>query len=249
MLKRASNISPEDPRDGYSEPAAPFGVGATDGVDLRELLRIARRRGSLVTVLGFLAALVGAVYALQLTPLYTAKAILLIDTQQKNIIDAEAVVSGIGRDNSALDSELELIQSYDVAKRVVTKLKLEEQLKIEPTELSLVRQLIDLALSREAAPEPDLSDNSTDKVIRAVAKDVSVSRKGWTYVVDIQYTSENPALAAQIANAFADEYLVDQLEASYEVTRRANEWLEERLGDLKTKVRNSERAVELAVWE
>ncbi len=245
MLKRATNINPEDPRDGYSESAAPFGFGATDGVDLKELLRIARRRGALVAVLGFLAALLGAVYALQLTPLYTAKATLLIDTQQKNIIDAEAVVAGIGRDNSALDSELELIQSYDVAKRVVTKLKLDERLKIDSSEPSLVRQLIDLALSREAVPEPDLSDNSMDKVIRAVAKDVSVKRKGWTYVVDIQYTSENPALAAQIANGFADEYLVDQLEASYEVTRRANEWLEERLGDLKTKVRTSERAVEL----
>ena len=78
-----------------------------------------------------------------------------------------------------------------------------------------------------------------------MANSVSVDRKGWTYVVDVKYTDQNPAMAAQIANAFADEYLVDQLEASYEVTRRANEWLEERLGDLKTKVRDSERAVEL----
>ena len=245
MLKRASNDQVDTRRDGYPEPASPFGFGGEGGIDLKELLRIARRRGPLVALLGFLAALLGAVYALQLTPVYTAKSTLLIDTQQKNIINAEAVVQGIGRDSSALESELELIKSYDVAKRVVTKLKLDEQLKSEPSEASLIRQLINLTLSRDAAPEPDLSDNSADKIIRAVAKGVEVERKGWTYVVDIKYTDANPAMAAQIANGFADEYLVDQLEASYEVTRRANEWLEERLGDLKTRVRDSERAVEL----
>ena len=138
------------------------GSVARDGIDLRELLRIARRRGPLVAVLGFLAALLGAVYALQLTPVYTAKATLLIDTQQKNIIDAEAVVAGVGRDSSALESELELIKSYDVAKRVVTKLKLDQQFKSEPAEPSFIRQLINLALSRDAAPEPDLSNNFTD---------------------------------------------------------------------------------------
>ena len=70
----------------------------------------------MVAVIGLLTALLGAVYALQLTPVYTAKSTLLIDTNQKNIINAEAIVSGIGRDNSALESELELIRSYDVAK-------------------------------------------------------------------------------------------------------------------------------------
>ena len=43
----------------------------------------------------------------------------------------------------------------------------------------------------------------------------------------------------------ADEYLVDQLEAKYDATKRATDWLNERLGELKTKVQDSERAVEL----
>ncbi len=64
-------------------------------------------------------------------------------------------------------------------------------------------------------------------------------------MIDISYSSANPALAAQIANTFANEYLVDQLESRYEATRRANEWLSERLGELREKVRDSERAVEL----
>jgi exopolysaccharide transport family protein len=198
----------------------------------------------MVVVLGLLAALLGAVYALQLTPVYTASATLLIDTQQQNVIDAEAVVAGIGRDSSALESELELIRSYDVSKRVVEKLKLDEQPEV-PKQPSLLRQLISLVLAREPVPQPALEEDKTDQVIRGVSGGVGVERRGWTYVVDIKYTDENPALAAQIANAFADEYLVDQLESRYEATRRANDWLNERLSDLRERVRDSERAVEL----
>ena len=199
----------------------------------------------MVAVIGFLTALLGAIYALQLTPVYTAKSTLLIDTNQKNIINAEAIVSGIGRDNSALESELELIRSYDVAKRVVRKLKLDDRSTVEPPKVSALGQLISLVFSREPAPEPVLNENHTDRIVRSLSKSITVDRKGWTYVVDIKYTSDNPVKAAQVANAFADEYLVDQLEASYEVTRRANDWLSERLGDLRKKVRESERAVEL----
>jgi succinoglycan biosynthesis transport protein ExoP len=244
MLKRASDISSDNRRIENSDFAGlPAGFGA-DGIDFKELFKIARRRGPMVAVLGFLAALLGAVYALQLTPVYTASATLLIDTKQSNVIDAEAVVSGIGRDSSAIESELELIKSYDVSKRVVIKLKLDEQ-PVDPVQPSLIRRIINLLVSREAVPDPELVDNKIDQLARNVAKSVQVQRRGWTYVVDVQYTDRNPALAAQIANAFADEYLVDQLESRYEATRRANEWLNQRLGELREKVRDSERAVEL----
>lgn len=245
MLKRASDIASAEKNQRYAE-GSPSQVGLGDiEIDLRELLRIARRRGPMVAALGFLAALLGAVFALQMTPLYKASATLLIDTQQKSIIDAEAVVAGLGRDNSALESELELIRSYDVAKRVVAKLKLDEQPDDLLSGRSLIGQLINLVVSNQAPQELALIDDKTDRTIRRVADAVEVVRRGWTYIVDVNYTDKNPALAAQIANAFADEYLVDQLESRYDATRRANDWLNERLGELRQKVRDSERAVEL----
>lgn len=44
--------------------------------------------------------------------------------------------------------------------------------------------------------------------------------------------------------AVADEYLIDQLEAKYEVIARANKWLSERLAELRKQVETSEKAVE-----
>jgi succinoglycan biosynthesis transport protein ExoP len=247
MLKRASdNQTLSDPRD---HPVGPEPTGLAGGLDVRELLRIARRRGPMVVVLGLLAALAGAIYALQLTPSYTARATLLLDAKGNNIVNAEAVVQGFSGNEASIRSEMELIRSYDVAKRVVSKLKLDEEVQnVTPSSPSLLRQAINLLTARASVPQPQIGSDPvdvTDNVIRSVQRGVGVDRREWSYVIDITYASPNPAKAAQIANAFANEYLVDQLESRYEATRRANEWLNLRLGDLRQKVRDSERAVEL----
>ena len=46
-----------------------------------------------------------------------------------------------------------------------------------------------------------------------------------------------------MANAIANAYIVDQLEARYESARRASDWLGERLEKLREELRNSEAAV------
>jgi uncharacterized protein involved in exopolysaccharide biosynthesis len=62
----------------------------------------------------------------------------------------------------------------------------------------------------------------------------SIARVGRTYVIDIGFTSLSPEHAASIANGIADAYIVDQLEAKYEATRRASVWLQERIKELRS---------------
>ena len=105
------------------------------------------------------------------------------------------------------------------------------------------------SLVTEAPAEKEDTVTIAEDPIEDLAKDlqggVDVGRQGFSYFIDVSYTSDNPELAAAIANGFVDEYLVDQLETRYEATRRTNDWLNERLGDLRNKVRDSERAVEV----
>ena len=49
--------------------------------------------------------------------------------------------------------------------------------------------------------------------------------------------------AAQVANAVADTYILDQLEAKYRTTRRAATWLQDRLQELRGQASTAERAV------
>ena len=49
--------------------------------------------------------------------------------------------------------------------------------------------------------------------------------------------------AAQLANAIADAYMVDQLDARFEAAKRASAWLSDRLVELRRQLRDSEDAV------
>ena len=72
---------------------------------------------------------------------------------------------------------------------------------------------------------------------------MAVKRVGLSYVILINFRSYDPARAAEIANAVADAYIVDQLEAKYQATRRAGAWLQDRIKELREQVSTAERAV------
>jgi capsular exopolysaccharide synthesis family protein len=74
---------------------------------------------------------------------------------------------------------------------------------------------------------------------------VDVESVEWGKVINITVRSPDPQMAARIANDFPEAYIVDQLEAKFEATEKANAWLTEQLRELETKVVESERAVEI----
>ncbi|MCB1431884.1 MAG: polysaccharide biosynthesis tyrosine autokinase [Alphaproteobacteria bacterium] len=246
MLKRASDTF------GLGYPPAkerPQAAGA-NALDIAAYLAIARRRGPLVVACGMLAGLFGAIYALQLVPVYTATATMLLDTGQQPNLPVDPAFSGY-IDDSKIESEIAIISSSDVAKRVAAKLEdanLPDEPASGPSVISLMKEHV-VALftggsqksERELVPEPE----SGDRFAASLQGGVSVARQGFSYVIAISYTSPNPAFAAAVANGFVDEYLVDQLETRYESTKRTTDWLNDRLRDLRVKVRDSERAVEV----
>ena len=63
-------------------------------------------------------------------------------------------------------------------------------------------------------------------------------------VIQIEFTSEDPAKAALIANTLADAYINQQLQAQYEAIRRTMSWLNDRVDALRKEVKNADHAVE-----
>ena len=72
---------------------------------------------------------------------------------------------------------------------------------------------------------------------------LAISRSGHAQVLNISITWDDPARAAQLANAVADAYVVDQLDARLELAKRASGWLSDRLVELRQQLRDSEEAV------
>ena len=90
-------------------------------------------------------------------------------------------------------------------------------------------------------------DEEKLKMLRAIESlqyNLDVHRVGRTMVMQISYTSPSSEEAATIANGYAEAYLADQLNSKYEATKRASQWLEERLANLKEKALSTDLAIE-----
>ena len=74
-------------------------------------------------------------------------------------------------------------------------------------------------------------------------KSLNVSRIGVTYAIEIDFESSDPNLAARIANAVADVYIELQRSTEYDAARRASDWLEERIPELRAKSEDAQKAV------
>ena len=72
-------------------------------------------------------------------------------------------------------------------------------------------------------------------------ENLKVTRTG--YVVEIEYSSLKPERAAEIANAFADCYIEDQLKSKHQATQQAGAWLKDQIEDLRDQSRRADEAV------
>ena len=232
-------------------------------------LRLLNRHKTLIIGCGLVAAVMMALVIAQATPLYKASARLILDTRTFKVLSTEGALSGVDTLNfGAIQSELEVIQSEFVIGRVVDKLGLANNPDFNGTKppgaldaaLEPIRELWNSGISSLLTPVPpqapaqaakpgaapraaEASDPRRQAAIGAVAGRLSVSLVGRTFVILITVESPDGVMSARIANAVAEAYLADQIDTKNEANRRATEWLEQRLAELRRNLQVAEEAV------
>ena len=237
----------------------------SEEIDLRELFRKLWRRKSLIigTAVFFTILAIGVLF--QLTPRYSTKALILIGSSQNKVVNLEAVLSGLSGDAETIQSEIEVLKSRQLIEKLVKKLKLnrfsEFNDALRPkgfvsqilSEYLDIKQYIpiewlDAIKGTKKSIQFSQSELEAQKLVQLVdtllESKLAISQKGRSRVIVVKTTSENPRLAAKIANTLSELYIFEQLEAKFEATRRATGWLEGRVSKLRAKVKETERAVE-----
>jgi polysaccharide biosynthesis transport protein len=216
----------------------------TDRLEFAALVRLFNRRKHLVLGVTLAVTLIMLALAFILPARYTAEAIVMLDTRKSNVTNVEQVLTGLTADNSSTRSEMEILTSRTMIGRVVDKLKLMQEPafndQLGSTLLNPRKWLLALRASGDAEAQKLATRTA---VIDEVQRRLNVSNDGRSYAIRIGFTGNSAAQAAQIANAFAQLYLVDQLETKFEATERANKWLGERLGKMREEVQIAENAV------
>jgi capsular exopolysaccharide synthesis family protein len=222
------------------------------GLDLWRLIAVLHRRlrlGAGVAAGVFLAALVATLAA---TPKYTATASVMLDLRKEKVVHSEDVLSGLPVESSVVDTEVEVIKSRQLAARVVRALHLD----VDPEFNSALRPSNPLrtvaggvksalhGFSGDTGVARDAAQLRQDAIVDAVLSGLKVSRTGLTYVINVNYTAKSADKAALISNKFADLFLLEQLEAKFDATQQAANWLNERLGALRNQTLSDDAAVQ-----
>ncbi len=234
--------------------------GEETSFDLKSLIGMVYRRFWLI-VTGFLVIFLAVAYiTFTATPVYKASTTIQLGTNQENVIDLGSVLGGIVANTAAIDTEVMVISSKSLLTKVAERQKLIEDPEFNWTLVEQKPGLIDglvkpikksLGMRTERVdPYAGLSAEEREaavmeSVVEALSNRVSVSRVGTTYLLTVTVMSTSPETSARLANAVADQYRVQQLDTKLDATRRATEWLGERVSGLRDEVAEKENRVEV----
>ncbi len=215
-----------------------------DSLSLLQVRDFLSRQWRLIALVTGLALIVGMAY-LAVTPArYTAQADMIIDTKRVTWTQSELQAENRNVEDASVESEIETTKSERVAIAVARQLHLNEDPEFAGAGGSLKSRILSL-LKLGSGPELEPSNEEIMRRVLITLKDnLRVTRLGRSYIEQIAYTSLDREKAARIANAFADAYIEDQLQAKFEATRRASVWLEQRIGELRQQASDAYKAVQ-----
>ncbi|RWB30877.1 polysaccharide biosynthesis tyrosine autokinase [Mesorhizobium sp.] len=237
-------------------------VSADDFIDVERLLSMAARQAKVVAACAAIGLFLGVLYLQTTPPTYMATSRVLIDEGLNKVVDEVSAASVSMQTESAILSQIEILHSARLAAVVVDKQKLDQNdaFLYPPTSAvskaaGFVRGVIryfrpspavgttDVTQLDPATRDAMIASSRRDYAILKLQNEVQAERIGRSYVISIAYQATDPALATAITKAYADAYLADQLDASFDATERAAVWLQGRL----TELRESSQAAALAV--
>ena len=199
--------------------------------------------------LALVVGLITAVMVMRMTPVYRSSVTLLIETDPTKLFPVGDTSNSIGSYyREYFQTQVEILKSREVAQRVVTKLKLAEYPEFDPRPKA--PSALDVWIGEYVTPLKAYLWKSPPptpvevEVLRRYADRLSVEPVRQSQLIKVSFDSEDPALAAVVANATAQAYIQADLDTRSTVNQSAGQQINERLEELKATLNASERALQ-----
>jgi capsular exopolysaccharide synthesis family protein len=214
-----------------------------DTLDLVEYWRaISKRRWSILG-LTVLVSILALLIVNNMRPLYRATATILIEQGKSKIVSIEEIYAQGMMARESYQTQVEIIRSEELARKVVRKLNLQTHPDFDPrqTEPTFWNRVTGAA----AADPSQISEGEAFKAaVGRFRRAMQVGLIRNSQLAQISFASYDQELAARVPNVIAETYIESDLEARMAMTQKASEWLRERMGDLRAKVDSSEKALQ-----
>ena len=185
-------------------------------MNFSQLIAILRGRARLIISIVAVSLLLGAAVTYILPKRYTAIVALVLDfTEPMSALLPQALLS-----NSYIATQVDIVRSPRVARKVVNALKLTQ----------------DLVLRQQYEEETRGEGTFEDWLASLLLRNMDVVPTRESRVINILFHAPDANLAAVIGNAFAQAYIDTNLELSVEPAKQNAEWIDRQLMDLRAKV-------------
>lgn len=226
----------------------------SDAPDMLQMWQtIWRRKWSILTLM-LIIMMAAALATYAITPTYRASTTLLIEKKTSNVVSIEQVYGAEGTGNEYLETQFALLKSRALAERVVRMLDLTSHPEFDPRQqgeplLDIGSLLSSLNIARAVPatlPEDleEAADPSEAQIFDAVTLNlmgrISIEPVGKSQLVKVQVDMADAELATRAANALANGFIEAQLEASMNMSILATTWMNSRMGELRTKLKEAE---------
>ena len=228
-------LDPQAPR-WVSHPsdtdADAYAYEPSRGLDVRFILASVRRRLGWIAAILALSLVAGVLYTMFQAPLYTAQTSVQINNQSDQVLrQGEDLNQGASiYDERFLKTQIDILKSRGLAVRVAQKLKLFGN-----------PRFAEAMGVKASAGLPEAIER--DLTLGLLQGHLTVDLPYDSRIVNIAFTGGDPALTAQIANAFASEFIQSNLQRKYDSSAYARQFVSNQLAETKLKVEVSERAL------
>ncbi len=184
---------------------------------------------------------------------YAASAMVLVGDRGVNISESESLVETAEADTETLLSHVELMKSPDVLKRAMGDLVDKGATMYVPDDFgSGLLSSVAAAIPTQLWPQDDdgISDDDGTLASRLppelvkYSKDLAVSALGRSRLIQVNFSHEDPRLAAAGANALADAYVNLRREEQLAVGNDALQYITEQAAKLREESSEKDKAVE-----
>ena len=224
-----------------------------DTIDLLKLWRVAWRAKWNIGCCVLLSSALAMAVVSTITPQYIGSTTLLIKDTTPPLLNFQQTTDKGGPTPDYLQTQLALLQSRELAERVVRKLKLTTHPVTDPrqqpqswfkprqwlADLNHGQWLPGLGFLTQAATTPTEED-VFNEVTRNFMRHTGVKFVGKSQLIEIQAELPDPQLAAAAANALAQGFLDSQFDTSQKSSLTTTSWMNTRLIELRDNLRKAE---------
>lgn len=226
--------------------AMPVAASETGDLDLHALGQALKRKRGWIIVPTVLAAILSISAVNMITPRYKSEARILIDGRENIFLRPNGERNDeqrSGLDAEAVTSQVQLLQSRDLAREIIRKNKLAERPEFDPV-LKQGYSPLKSVLALFGIGRDPFSMSPEERVLDAYYERFTAYAVDKSRVIVVEFQSRDPELAARVANSIAEGYLALQQNARQEQAKAAGQWLSGEIENLRKKVADAESRVE-----